>query len=78
MEPDEELCVCYESSGPDGSAELADGSDVLPAGEAPNHVPQATPDLKEILDDDDLPFIRVKLTSDEDDEETAEIGRAHV
>ena len=76
VEPDEELCVYYEeSSGPDGSAELADGSGVLPAGEAPNHVPQATPDLKEILDDDDLPFIRVKLTSDEDDEETAETVR---
>ena len=76
VEPDEELCVCYEeSSGPDGSAELADVSGVLPAGEAPNHIPQVTPDLKEILDDDDLPFIRVKLTSDEDDEETAETVR---
>lgn len=76
VEPDEELCVRYsqieESSGPDGSVELAGE---LSASETPNHVPQATPDLNEILDDDDLPFTRVKLTSDEDDEETAETIR---
>lgn len=79
VEPDEELCVCYSQSeepGPDDSAELADsGFSELSASEAPNHVPQATPDLNEILPDDDLPFTRVKLTSDEDDEETAETVR---
>ncbi|KAN0124665.1 hypothetical protein V8E53_015701 [Lactarius tabidus] len=79
VEPDEELCVRYsqtEEPGSDGNAELADGgSDDLATNEAPNHVLQATPGLNEILDDDDLPFTRVKLTSDEDDEETAETVR---
>ncbi|KAI9465019.1 hypothetical protein BJY52DRAFT_1209858 [Lactarius psammicola] len=87
VEPDEELCVHYshdpnhssEEPGPDGSAELADdGCGGLPAAlvsEAPNHVLLATPDPNEILPDDDLPFTRVKLTSDEDDEETAETVR---
>ena len=73
VEPDEELCVRYSQiEESDGSAELAGE---LSASETPNHVPQATPDLNEILDDDDLPFTRVKLTSDEDDEETAETVR---
>lgn len=79
VEPDEELCVpdshgpslSSEEPGPDGSG---GPSDAL-VDEAPNHVPQATPDPNEILPDDDLPFTRVKLTSDEDDEETAETVR---
>ena len=45
------------------------------ANETPNHVLEDTPDPKEILPDDDLPFTRVKLTSDEDDEETLESVR---
>ena len=81
VEPDEELCVRYspspglasEESGPDGSAELADEG--LFTAETSNHVLQATLDPNEILPDDDLPFTRVKLTSDEDDEETAETVR---
>ncbi|KAF8272827.1 hypothetical protein EI94DRAFT_1826683 [Lactarius quietus] len=68
VELDEELCVRYnhdpslssEELGSNGSVELAD---------------DATPDPNEILLDDDLPFTRVKLTSDEDDEETAETVR---
>lgn len=90
VEPDEELCVRHshgpslssEGPGPDGSAEPADDDDrgglsaaLLVGEEAPNHVLQATPDPNEILPDDDLPFTRVKLTSDEDDEEIAETVR---
>jgi tRNA-specific adenosine deaminase 3 len=40
-----------------------------------NHVPEDTSDPNEIVPDEDLPFIRVKLTSDEDDEETSEAVR---
>jgi tRNA-specific adenosine deaminase 3 len=43
--------------------------------EASNDVPDDAPDLNEILLDEDLPFNRVKLTSDEDDEETLETIR---
>lgn len=81
VEPDEELCVRYSQSEepePDDSAQRADGGSgehsTSEACEAPNHVSR-TPDLNEILDDDDLPFTRVKLTSDEDDEETTETVR---
>ena len=45
--------------------------------EAPalNQIPKETSDPNEILPDEDLPFTRVKLTSDEDDEETSETVR---
>ena len=77
VEPGEELCIRYshdpslssEEPRPDGSAEPPGGS------EASNHVLQATHDPNGILPDDDLPFTRVKLTFDEDDEETAETVR---
>ena len=47
------------------------------AGEASssNRVLEDTPNPNEILPDEDLPFTRVKLTSDEDDEETSETVR---
>ena len=38
-------------------------------------VPKDTSDPNEIVPDEDLPFTRVKLTSDEDDEETSETVR---
>ncbi|KAI9443456.1 hypothetical protein H4582DRAFT_1196519 [Lactarius indigo] len=86
VEPDEELCVCHihgpslpsEEPGSDGSVELADSgrrglsAALLVGKETPDHV---LPDPNEILPDDDLPFTRVKLTSDEDDEETTETVR---
>ena len=40
-----------------------------------NHVSKEMSDPNEILPDEDLPFTRVKLTSDEDDEETSETVR---
>ncbi|SRR6266436_9805146 len=47
------------------------------AGEASSskRVLEDMPDPNEILPDEDLPFTRVKLTSDEDDEETSETVR---
>ena len=48
------------------------------AGEAsspPKRVLEEMPNPNEILPDEDLPFTRVKLTSDEDDEETSETVR---
>jgi hypothetical protein len=47
------------------------------ASEDSNHVleEEQTPDPNGILPDEDLPFSRVKLTSDEDDEETIEALR---
>ena len=89
VEPDEELCIYYGSnlwfepvstyskkSCPYAAAELVeeDGWGGLSA-VAPNHVLEQTPDPNEILPDDDVPFTRVKLTSDEDDEETMETVR---
>jgi tRNA-specific adenosine deaminase 3 len=89
VEPDEELCIYYGPNLwftpvgiPDEStcadAELADddwgGLSAL-VGEASNHVPKDPLDPNEILPDEDLPFTRVKLTSDEDDEETLEAVR---
>ena len=43
--------------------------------ETSNHVPSKSPDPNEIVPDEDLPFTRIKLTSDEDDEETLEAVR---
>ena len=40
-----------------------------------NYVPKDTSDPNEVVSDEDLPFTRVKLTSDEDDEETLEAVR---
>ncbi|KAI0290872.1 hypothetical protein BC826DRAFT_1024648, partial [Russula brevipes] len=89
IEPDEELCIYYGPNLwftpvgiPDEStcadAELGDddwgGLSAL-VGEASNHVPKDPLDPNEILPDEDLPFTRVKLTSDEDDEETLEAVR---
>ena len=42
---------------------------------SPKRVLEDTPKPNEILPDEDLPFTRVKLTSDEDDEETSETVR---
>jgi len=90
VEPDEELCIYYgpnlwfEPVGvSDGrvptDAELVDdgwGGLAAVAGETPNRVREEDPaDPNEILPDEDLPFSRVKLTSDEDDEETVEAVR---
>lgn len=85
VEPDEEFCVHYSPSPSpaseeprlDGDAELVDeGISAALVGEASsNHVLQATPDPNEILPDKFLPFTRVKFTSDEDDEESAETVR---
>ena len=46
-------------------------------GEAPSpkRILEEMPNPNEILPDEDLPFTRVKLTSDEDDEETSETVR---
>jgi tRNA-specific adenosine deaminase 3 len=89
IEPDEELCIYYGSNlwfEPVETCSEPTCSDPQPvddgwaglstiAGETPNHVPEETPDPNEILPDDDLPFTWVKLTSDEDDEETIETVR---
>ena len=94
VEPDDELCIYYESNLwfkptesqiPDGrtfpDTELIDdgwGGLSAVAGEASsssNHVLKNMSDPNEILPDEDLPFTRVKLTSDEDDEETLEAVR---
>ena len=89
VEPDEELCIYYgpnlwfEPTGvSDGhvptDAELVDdgwGGLATVTGETPNRVREDAADPNEILLDEDLPFSRVKLTSDEDDEETVEAVR---
>jgi hypothetical protein len=91
VEPDEELCIYYgpnlwfkpasvsDERRARADAEIVDdgwGGLAAVAGEASNHVlEEETPDPNEILPDEDLPFIRVKLTSDEDDEETIEAIR---
>jgi SET domain len=56
------------------------GLSAVAAGEAsppppPKRVLEDIPNPNEILPDEDLPFTRVKLTSDEDDEETSETVR---
>jgi len=86
VEPDEELCIYYgpnlwfepvgvsDERVPTTDAELVDdgwGMFATVAGETSNH----GADPNEILPDEDLPFSRVKLTSDEDDEETVEAVR---
>jgi hypothetical protein len=91
VEPDEELCIYYGPNlwfKPAGvsderraraDAEIVDdgwGGLAAVAGEGSNHViEEETADPNEILPDEDLPFSRVKLTSDEDDEETIEAIR---
>ena len=71
VEPDEDLCVRYSQI--EEESELADGgSSKLSSGEASNHVPS---NVQPERDPDHLPFIGVKLTSDEDDEEAAETIR---
>jgi hypothetical protein len=73
VEPDEEFCVRYSH---DPSLSSDDDNAAALVGDTPNHVLlQATPDPNEILPDDDLPFTRVKMTSDEDNEETPESVR---
>ncbi len=91
VEPDEELCIYYGSNlwfkpvGISGftcaDTELIDdgwgGLSAIAADKASSskRVLEDTPNPNEILPDEDLPFTRVKLTSDEDDEETSETVR---
>jgi SET domain len=78
----EPINTCSKQPFPYAAAELVeegeddDGWGGLSAVAPNNHVLEhQTPDPNEILPDDDVPFTRVKLTSDEDDEETMETVR---
>lgn len=75
---DEPTCtgteLALDADADDGWGSL---SAVAGAGEAPPNcvLREDRPDRNEILPDEDLPFTRIKLTSDEDDEETLEAVR---
>ncbi|KAH9999627.1 cytidine deaminase-like protein [Russula compacta] len=66
--------LALDADADDGWGSL---SAVVGAGEAPPNcvLREDRPDRNEILPDEDLPFTRIKLTSDEDDEETLEAVR---
>ncbi|KAF8465213.1 cytidine deaminase-like protein [Russula ochroleuca] len=59
----------------DGWGGLSAVAGEVEASSSSNHVPEDTSDPNAIVPDEDLPFTRVKLTSDEDDEETSEAVR---
>ncbi|KAH9969902.1 cytidine deaminase-like protein [Russula dissimulans] len=69
---DERVCTDTSPVVEDGWGGL---STVIGEAERSNHVPKKSPDPNGIVPDEDLPFTRIKLTSDEDDEETLEAVR---